>query len=156
VLTRGKQVTWVSDLKYVTATALDHMVLHQLSESGEQQEWYVYPMVDHTPGLDIRVYATHETSLIALNEVIPQVTRWLWKHGIEATLDEIQVRSEQAVNDEIKKLIEELRSRGQAHTCDRPRHSSRQQLSHGLRPTPPAIQCWTGCNGLTWGPSGHH
>lgn len=95
-----KQVTWVSDLNYVTAAALDRVVLQQLGESREQQEWYAYPMVGDAPGLNIRVYAVHDTPLMALNEAIPQVTRWLRRHGIEATLGEGQVRSEQAVNDE--------------------------------------------------------
>lgn len=115
LLARMEQVTWVSDLNYVTAVALDRVVLQQLSESGEQQEWYAYPMVDDAPGFDIRVYAVHDTPLMALNEVIPQVTRWLRRHGVEATLGEIQVRSEQAVNDEIRQLIDRLRS-GINHT----------------------------------------
>ncbi|MGH3825580.1 MAG: CocE/NonD family hydrolase [Pseudonocardiaceae bacterium] len=31
-----------------------------------------------------------------------------------------------------------------------------QWLDHGLRPTPPAMQCWTGRSGASCGPSGHH
>lgn len=109
LLARMEQVTWVSDLNYVTSEAPDRVVLQQLSESGEQQEWYAYPMVDDAPGLDIRVYAVHDTPLMVLNEVIPQVTRWLRRHGIEATLGEIQVRSEHADNTEIRQLIDGLR-----------------------------------------------
>jgi hypothetical protein len=111
LLTRVEQVVWVSDLKYVTTAALDRVIVQQLSESGQQREWYVYPMVDDAPGLDIRVYAEHGAPLMALTEVITQVPRWLRRYGIEATLGEIQVRSEQAVNDEIQQLIEGLRPR---------------------------------------------
>lgn len=111
LLTRVEQVVWVSDLKYVTAAALDRVIVQQLSESGEQWEWYVYPMVDDAPGLDVRVYVEHGTPLLVLNEVIVQVTSWLRRNGIEVTLGEIQVRSEQAVNDEIQQLIEGLRPR---------------------------------------------
>jgi hypothetical protein len=109
LLGRAQKVVWVSDLKYVTAAPPDRVIFQQLSRSGEEREWYAYPQADNAPGLDIRVYAIHGTPLMALNEVIPQVTRWLQEYGIEATLGEIQVRSEQAVNDEIKQLIEGLR-----------------------------------------------
>jgi hypothetical protein len=113
----AQKVVWVSDLKYVTAAPLDRLVFEQLSRSGEEREWYAYPQADHAAGLDIRVYAVHGAPLMVLNEVIPQVTRWLQENGIEATLGEIQVRSEQAVNDEIKQLIEELRRHNYPHTA---------------------------------------
>lgn len=119
LLVQEHQVVWVSDLKYVTTTALDHAIFHQLNELGEQQDWYAYRKAHDPHGLDIRVYVAHGTPLTALNEVIPQVTRWLQAHGIEALLTEIQVRSEQAVNDEIKQLIEELRPQNYQHTADR-------------------------------------
>ncbi len=121
LLAQVEQVVWVSDLRYVTTVAPDREILQQLSESGEQQEWYAYPMVDDAPGLDIRVYAVHDNPLMALNEAIPLVTRWIQRHGIEATLGEIHVRSEQAVNDEIKQLIEGLRSRNHSPRLARSR-----------------------------------
>lgn len=117
LLGRAQQVVWVSDLKYVTTTPLDRGIFQQLSGSGEQREWYAYPKADDASGLDIRVYAVHGTPLMALNEVIPQVTGWLQEYEIEATLVEIQVRSEQAVNDEIRQLIEELRLQNYPHTA---------------------------------------
>jgi hypothetical protein len=113
----AQKVVWVSDLKYVTAAPLDRVVFQQLSGSGEEREWYAYPRADNALGLDIRVYAVHGTPLMALNEMIPQVARWLQEYGIEATLSEIQVRSEQAVNDEIKQLIAELRPRSYPHAA---------------------------------------
>lgn len=113
----AQKVVWVSDLKYVTAAPLDRLIFQQLSRSGEEREWYAYPPADNAAGLDIRVYAVHGGPLMALNEVIPAVTRWLQENGIEATLGEIQVRSEQAVNDEIKRLIEELRRHNYPHAA---------------------------------------
>ena len=107
----AQKVVWVSDLKYVTAAPLDRVIFQQLNRSGEEREWYAYPQAENAAGLDIRVYAVHGTPLMTLNEVIPQVTGWLQEYGIEATLGEIQVRSERAVNDEIKQLIEGLRPR---------------------------------------------
>ncbi|MBV8995930.1 MAG: hypothetical protein JO287_20005 [Pseudonocardiales bacterium] len=115
LLGRAQKVVWVSDLKYVTAAPLDRVIFQQLSRSGEEREWYAYLQADNAPGLDIRVYAVHGTPLMALNEMVPQVTGWLQEYGIEATLDEIQVRSEQAVNDEIKQLIEEVRPHNYPH-----------------------------------------
>lgn len=117
LLVQELKVAWVSDLKYVTTAALDHAIFHRLYGSGEQQDWYAYRKADDPHGLDIRVYVAHGTPLMALNEVIPQVTRWLQTHGIEALLTEIQVRSEQADNDEIKQLIEELRPQNYRHTA---------------------------------------
>src|SRR5437764_12750656 len=99
----AQKVVWVSDLKYVTAAPLDRLILQQLSRSGEEREWYAYPQADNAAGLDIRVYAVHGSPLMALNEVIPAVTRWLQENGIETTLGEIQVRSEQAVKYEHKR-----------------------------------------------------
>jgi hypothetical protein len=66
-VTRVEQVVWVSDLRYMTTAALDRVIVQQLSESGDQREWYAYPMVDDAPGLDIRVYAEHSNPLMALN-----------------------------------------------------------------------------------------
>lgn len=107
----SETVVWVSDLKYITITAIDRVIIERLNESGERREWYAYPRVDDASCLDIRVYAAHCTLLMALDEVIPRVTTWLQMHGVEAILDEVQVRTEHAVTDEIRQLIEELRSR---------------------------------------------
>lgn len=108
----ARAVVWVSELKYVTASPLDCPTLQQLSESGEQREWYVYPAAGNAHSLNVTVYAVHADPLMMLNEITLQVTKWLCRYGIEANIGEIWVRSEQAVNDEIRKLIERLVGHG--------------------------------------------
>jgi hypothetical protein len=82
-VTRAHQVVWVSDLKYVTTTAVDGAVLRQLSESGGQREWYVYPKHDDLFGIDVTAYAAHDDPLIMLNAVVPKSRGGLSRPGLK-------------------------------------------------------------------------